>query len=141
VNPLCSRHRSLQLALGFAIAPMILAPLSEINGRRPVFIASGILFVICQLCTGITRSYAGMLVVRFFVGVGGSTFSTMGKYQWSNKYCSLKADKIQLEVLSVTSTILSTVTNQWLFFQGQHFSVLDLAPLFVVLLHRIPLGG
>ncbi|KAF2109144.1 major facilitator superfamily domain-containing protein [Lophiotrema nucula] len=62
---------------GFAIAPMILAPFSEINGRRPVFILSGILFVICQLCTGLTRSYAGMLVVRFFVGVGGSTFSTM----------------------------------------------------------------
>lgn len=62
---------------GFAIAPMVLAPFSELNGRRPVFIASGILFVICQLCTGLTQSYAGMLVVRFFVGVGGSTFSTM----------------------------------------------------------------
>ncbi|KAF2177032.1 MFS general substrate transporter [Zopfia rhizophila CBS 207.26] len=62
---------------GFAIAPMVLAPFSEIQGRRPVFIASGILFVICQLCTGLTRSYAGMLVVRFFAGVGGSTFSTM----------------------------------------------------------------
>ena len=62
---------------GFAIAPMVLAPFSEINGRRPVFIASGILFVICQLCSGVTQSYAGMLVARFFVGVGGSTFSTM----------------------------------------------------------------
>lgn len=62
---------------GFAIAPMVLAPFSEINGRRPVFIASGLLFVICQLCTGLTQSYAGMLVVRFLVGVGGSTFSTM----------------------------------------------------------------
>ena len=62
---------------GFAIAPMVLAPFSEINGRRPMFIASGIIFVICQLCSGLTRSYAGMLVVRFFVGVGGSTFSTM----------------------------------------------------------------
>jgi multidrug resistance protein len=62
---------------GFAVAPMVLAPFSEINGRRPVFIASGILFVICQLCSGLTQSYAGMLVVRFFVGVGGSTFSTM----------------------------------------------------------------
>lgn len=29
---------------GFAIAPMVLAPFSEINGRRPVFISSGILF-------------------------------------------------------------------------------------------------
>jgi multidrug resistance protein len=56
---------------------MILAPFSEINGRRPVFIASGLVFVICQLCTGFVQSYAGMLVVRFIVGVGGSTFSTM----------------------------------------------------------------
>jgi len=56
---------------------MVLAPFSEINGRRPVFIASGLLFVLCTLCTGFTRSYAGMLVVRFLVGVGGSTFSTM----------------------------------------------------------------
>ncbi|KAL8907738.1 MAG: hypothetical protein Q9207_001221 [Kuettlingeria erythrocarpa] len=62
---------------GFAIAPMVLAPFSELNGRKPVFIATGTLFVICQLCCALTRSYAGMLVARFFAGVGGSTFSTM----------------------------------------------------------------
>ncbi|KAL8951454.1 MAG: hypothetical protein Q9222_002579 [Ikaeria aurantiellina] len=62
---------------GFATAPMILAPFSEINGRKPVFIATGALFVICQLCCALTRSYPGMLVARFFTGVGGSTFSTM----------------------------------------------------------------
>lgn len=62
---------------GFAIAPMVLAPFSEFNGRKPVFVASGILFVISQLCCAVTRSFAGMLVARFFVGVGGSTFSTM----------------------------------------------------------------
>jgi hypothetical protein len=31
--------------VGFALAPMVLAPFSEINGRRPIFIASGIVFV------------------------------------------------------------------------------------------------
>lgn len=62
---------------GFAIAPMVLAPFSEFNGRKPVFVASGILFVLCQLCCALTRSFPGMLVARFFVGVGGSTFSTM----------------------------------------------------------------
>ena len=62
---------------GFGIAPMILAPFSEINGRKPVFVATGILFVICQLCCAVTRSFPGMLVARFFLGVGGSTFSTM----------------------------------------------------------------
>ncbi len=30
---------------GFAIAPMVLAPFSKINGRKPVFIVTGILFV------------------------------------------------------------------------------------------------
>lgn len=62
---------------GFAIAPMVLAPFSELNGRKPVFIVTGILFVICQLCCGLTQSYGGMLAARFFAGVGGSTFSTM----------------------------------------------------------------
>lgn len=63
--------------LGFGVAPMVLAPFSEINGRRPVFIVTGILFVICQLCCALTQSYGGMLAARFFLGVGGSTFSTM----------------------------------------------------------------
>lgn len=30
--------------LGFGIAPMVLAPFSEINGRRPIFVSSGIVF-------------------------------------------------------------------------------------------------
>lgn len=29
---------------GFGIAPMVLAPFSEINGRRPIFVASGLVF-------------------------------------------------------------------------------------------------
>lgn len=62
---------------GFAIAPMVLAPFSEINGRYPVFVATGALFVACQFFCAISRSFPGMLIARFFVGVGGSTFSTM----------------------------------------------------------------
>lgn len=31
--------------VGFALAPMVLAPFSEFNGRRPIFLASGIVFV------------------------------------------------------------------------------------------------
>ncbi|KAK5951122.1 hypothetical protein OHC33_007875 [Knufia fluminis] len=63
--------------IGFGIAPMVLAPFSEINGRRPVFVATGILFVAMQLACALTNSYAGMLVSRFVAGIGGSTFSTM----------------------------------------------------------------
>ncbi|KAG9713472.1 MFS multidrug transporter-like protein, partial [Aureobasidium melanogenum] len=62
---------------GFAIAPMILAPFSEINGRRPMFVVTGILYVILQVCCAVTRSYGGMLAARFFKGCASSTFSTM----------------------------------------------------------------
>ena len=63
--------------VGFGTAPMVLAPFSEINGRRPVFLATGLLFVISQIGCAVTDSFAGMLLARFFLGVGGSTFSTM----------------------------------------------------------------
>lgn len=62
---------------GFAVAPMFLAPFSEFNGRRPVFVITGILFVIFQLICAVTPTFAGMLVARFLTGCASSTFSTM----------------------------------------------------------------
>ncbi len=63
---------------GFGLAPMMLAPLSEINGRYPVFVASGIVYVVSQVACGLlTHSLAGLLVARLLVGIGGSVFSTM----------------------------------------------------------------
>jgi MFS family permease len=62
---------------GFGIAPMFLAPFSEINGRRPVFVVAGSLFVIFQLTCALTPTFAGMLVARFLTGCVCSTFSTM----------------------------------------------------------------
>ncbi|RFU27125.1 hypothetical protein B7463_g9217, partial [Scytalidium lignicola] len=63
--------------LGFAAAPMILAPFSEINGRYPVFIVSGLVYLIGQLCCALTPTYAGMIISRFITGCGSSVFSTM----------------------------------------------------------------
>ncbi|KAI1086786.1 MFS general substrate transporter [Rostrohypoxylon terebratum] len=63
--------------LGFAIAPMVLAPFSEINGRYPVFAVAGLIFVVFQAVCGAVTNLAGMLVARFLKGVGGSVFSTM----------------------------------------------------------------
>ncbi|KAF4454039.1 hypothetical protein F53441_3423 [Fusarium austroafricanum] len=62
---------------GFAIAPMALAPISEIWGRRPVFIFAGVVFVIFQAVCSVMPDLAGMLIARFFVGVGGSVFSSV----------------------------------------------------------------
>lgn len=62
--------------VGFAIAPMILAPLSEINGRRPLFLVTGGLFFIFVLVTAVTPTFSGMLVARFLEGCASSTFSS-----------------------------------------------------------------
>lgn len=63
--------------LGFALAPMITAPVSEITGRRPVFVCSALIYEIFQLACAFMPTVEGMLVARFFVGVGGSVFSSV----------------------------------------------------------------
>ncbi|KAH6623214.1 major facilitator superfamily domain-containing protein [Chaetomium tenue] len=63
--------------MGFALAPMVLAPLSEMNGRYPVFVVAGVVYVVFQAVCGVVQDLAGMLVARFLVGVGASVFSTM----------------------------------------------------------------
>lgn len=63
--------------LGFALAPMVLAPFSEINGRYPVFVVSGFLYVLFQAVCAVVTNLPGMLMARLLVGVGGSVFSTM----------------------------------------------------------------
>lgn len=62
--------------VGFAIAPMILAPLSEINGRRPLFLVTGGLFFVFVIVTACTPTFAGLLVARFLEGAASSTFSS-----------------------------------------------------------------
>lgn len=62
---------------GFGFAPMILAPFSEVNGRRPLFVVTGVLYVLSQLFCAVSRSFPGLLLARFFMGCVSSTFSTM----------------------------------------------------------------
>ncbi|KAL5000006.1 major facilitator superfamily domain-containing protein [Aspergillus recurvatus] len=62
---------------GMGFAPMVLVPLSEIVGRKPVLLGTAGMLVIFQLCCAVTRLYSGMLVARLFAGVAGSTFTTM----------------------------------------------------------------
>ena len=78
---------------GFAVGPMLLAPLSEINGRKPIFLATYLLFngeldhavqyvlalilTVGTLILALINNLPGLLVVRFFQGIGASTFSSM----------------------------------------------------------------
>ncbi|KAI3320865.1 MFS general substrate transporter [Xylariaceae sp. AK1471] len=61
----------------FAVAPMFLASFSELMGRRPLFLTAGVVYVISQLGSGVTASFAGLLVTRALAGISCSVFSTV----------------------------------------------------------------
>ncbi|KAI1503728.1 major facilitator superfamily domain-containing protein [Biscogniauxia marginata] len=61
----------------FALAPMFLASFSELMGRRPLFLVAGVVYVISQIGSGVTASFAGLLVTRALAGISCSVFSTV----------------------------------------------------------------
>lgn len=62
---------------GFSLAPMVLAPVSEIWGRYPVFAIAGLVFVAFEVACALVDSLGGMLAARFLVGCGASVFSSV----------------------------------------------------------------
>ena len=58
--------------LGFAIGPMLLAPLSEYYGRNPVYIGSWFILFIFQLPLALAPNIATVIVCRLIQGFGGS---------------------------------------------------------------------
>ncbi|EXJ88124.1 hypothetical protein A1O1_05052 [Capronia coronata CBS 617.96] len=60
--------------LGLAVGPMMLAPLSEFYGRRPIYLASMSMFVIWLVPEAVAQNIGTILVSRFFDGLAGSAF-------------------------------------------------------------------
>ncbi|WVQ85702.1 hypothetical protein IAT38_007868 [Cryptococcus sp. DSM 104549] len=58
--------------LGFALGPMLLAPLSEYWGRRPVYLVSWTIFTLFQLPLALAKNTATVLVCRFIQGFSGA---------------------------------------------------------------------
>ena len=58
--------------LGLAIGSMIQAPLSEMFGRRPVYMVSMLLFLLLIIPCGLATSMTEILIVRFVGALAGS---------------------------------------------------------------------
>ena len=63
--------------LGLAAGSLVLAPLSEIYGRRPVYIGSLAFFSLLVLPCALATSISEVLIVRFFAYVFESTLEDM----------------------------------------------------------------
>jgi multidrug resistance protein len=65
--------------LGFAIGPVLLAPLSEYFGRQPVYVVSWFLLFIFQLPLALAPNIGTIIVCRFLAGcAGGAPLTNTG---------------------------------------------------------------
>ncbi|KAI1133863.1 MFS general substrate transporter [Hypoxylon sp. FL0543] len=58
--------------LASAVGPLVISPLSEVYGRRPVLQLTCLFYMIFNLACAFSRTAAQLLVFRFLSGLGGS---------------------------------------------------------------------
>ncbi|KAI0141281.1 polyamine transporter 3 [Pestalotiopsis sp. NC0098] len=64
--------------LGFAFGPLLAAPLSEVYGRRPLYVAGNILFALFTIGVALSNSIGMLLAFRLLMGLAGSVPLTIG---------------------------------------------------------------
>lgn len=60
------------ILIGIGLAPLVLAPLSEVYGRKPVLIVGSTIFVVWNTGCGAARTLGQMLAFRLLSGFGAS---------------------------------------------------------------------
>lgn len=64
--------------LGYVFGPLIIAPLSEMYGRRVIYTACNLLYVIFTIACALAPEIGSLIVFRFFAGCAGSCPLTIG---------------------------------------------------------------
>lgn len=64
--------------LGYAFGPLLLAPMSEIIGRSPVYHVSNILFLIFTVACALSKNISMLIGFRFLQGCVGGTPLVIG---------------------------------------------------------------
>ncbi|KAK1585695.1 major facilitator superfamily transporter [Colletotrichum navitas] len=64
--------------LGFACGPLLLAPLSELYGRVPVYNATNLVFLVATIMCAVSRGESMLLFSRFLSGFAGVATITIG---------------------------------------------------------------
>ncbi|KAH8703333.1 putative MFS multidrug transporter [Talaromyces proteolyticus] len=64
--------------LGYCFGPLLIAPLSEMYGRTPLYNACNILYTIFSVACAVAPNMGGLIIFRFFAGLAGSCPLTLG---------------------------------------------------------------
>ena len=76
--------------LGFAVGPLVIAPMSEMFGRLPLYHICGTLFAVWTIACALARTLDELIVFRFFAGcfgaaplaLGGGTIADLAHADW-----------------------------------------------------------
>ncbi|XP_014561661.1 hypothetical protein COCVIDRAFT_22263 [Bipolaris victoriae FI3] len=77
-NDLLSGFMVSVYVLGFAFGPMIIAPLSEMYGRLPLYHSCNLLFIIFTIAAAVATNMTQFIVFRFFMGCFGGAPMVLG---------------------------------------------------------------
>ncbi|KAH8892747.1 MFS general substrate transporter [Thozetella sp. PMI_491] len=64
--------------IGYVFGPLVVAPLSELYGRRPLYLVCNFLFFIFNVACAVAPNPGSLIVFRIFAGIGGSCPLTLG---------------------------------------------------------------
>lgn len=64
--------------LGFGLGPLFLAPLSELYGRRIIYLSCFAMFTIFNVCCAVAPNIAALCVFRLLCGMAGSAGPSIG---------------------------------------------------------------
>ncbi|TVY20810.1 Efflux pump atB [Lachnellula arida] len=87
--------------MGLGIGPMLLSPLSEFYGRRPVYLVSFSMFFIWIIPSAVAQNIQTMLIARFFDGLSGSAFLSVAGGTVGDMF---NREQLQLPMLIYTAS-------------------------------------
>ncbi|KAJ5602275.1 hypothetical protein N7510_011809 [Penicillium lagena] len=94
------------------VFPLIWSPLSNIYGRRPVFVFVSILGIVGHAASGAAKSWAGILASRAIMGIGTSAGSGIGLAVVADMYFMHERGSLQ-NGAHLAGVIGGFVSNAW----------------------------
>lgn len=64
--------------IGFAVGPLVFAPLSELYGRLPITNAANVLFLVSSIICAVSVNMPMLIVFRLVMGIAGCVPMTLG---------------------------------------------------------------
>ncbi|KAL5318914.1 hypothetical protein ACEPPN_013982 [Leptodophora sp. 'Broadleaf-Isolate-01'] len=87
--------------MGLGVGPMLLGPLSEFYGRRPIYWVSFSMFLIWLIPSAVAKNIQTMLIARFLDGLSGSAFLSVAGGTVGDMF---NREQLQLPMLIYTAS-------------------------------------